>query len=102
VTARRVDLSAARKAREEQKADPPVVVLGKEEFTLPPTLPALTLVGLARARRGEFDGIEDVVESLFGEQSNRVLALGLEVEDIDDIITGAYGEDSGEEPASAS
>lgn len=106
MTAKRIDLDAARKARAEKRGKtgdgPPVVVLGGREFTLPPALPALVVVGLARARRKDLDGLEDCFEALFGPDVDAALRLGLELDDLDLIIEDAYGDDPGEAPASES
>lgn len=97
---RRVNLDAAHKARAEKVDDPPIVELGGKEFTLPAGLPAIVLVGLARARREELDGFEEALEGLFGDRTREVLELGLELDDFDVIIEQAYGEDPGEATAS--
>lgn len=102
MTAKRVDLDAARKARDEKAGDPPVVVLGGVAFTLPAACPALVVVGLARARNGDLDGIEEAIDGLFGDRTDEVLKLGLELEDFDVIFEQAYGEDPGEAEASES
>lgn len=99
---REIDLDAAHKARAEKADDPPAVVLGGERFVLPRSLPALVIVGLARAHREEPGGLEDALAGLFGDQMDRALSLGLELEDLDVILEGAYGEDPGEASASAS
>lgn len=100
MSGRRVDLDAARRARAEKLEDPPVVVLEGSEFRLPAGIPAAVLVGLARARRGELDGIEEALEGLFGDRFADALKLGLELDDFDVIIEQAYGEDPGEASAS--
>lgn len=91
---RKIDLDAARRARAELTPDeePPVVTLGGKEFELPIKLPAAVIVGLARVRRREMDGMEDALGGLFGDRLNEVLALGLELDDFDAIIEGAYGD----------
>jgi hypothetical protein len=95
VTGRRIDLDAARKARAET-AEPPVVELGGQEFTLPAGLPAIVAVGLARARRGALDGVEEAFEGLFGDRADEAMRLGLELDDLDVILEQAYGETPGE------
>lgn len=102
MTETRIDLDALRKARAEKKGDPPVVVLQGREFTLPPALPALVVVGLARARRKDLEGLEEAFEALFGADVGDALRLGLELDDLDVIIEQAYGDDTGEAPASES
>lgn len=101
--ARRVNLDHARKARAELQGDPPSVTLGGVDFTLPRACPASVLVGLAHVRSGDLDGFEEALAALFGEDHvAEVLRLGLELEDIDLIIEGAYGDDPGEASASGS
>lgn len=90
---RHVDLDAARKARDEKGGEPPELTLGGKTFTLPPALPAAVVVGLARARRGDVTGLVDALESLFGDQLDDVLPLGLELDDLETILEGGYGED---------
>lgn len=95
------DLDAARKARQETAGDPPVVVLGGREFTLPHALPAAVLTGLAQARRGDLDGFGSALDSLFGDEVEDVLRLGLELADFDVIIEAAYGDEPGNSSGSA-
>lgn len=97
---RRVDLDAARKAREEAQGEPSVVVLGGREFTLPPSPPAAFLVGLGRLQKGDLSGTEEALQSLFGDQVDDILRLGLEIEDLGPIVNEAYGIDLGEASAS--
>jgi hypothetical protein len=97
---RRVDLDAARAARLEQEGEAPVVVLGGKEFTLPGRLPAKVLVGLAGVSKGDLSGFGDALDALFGDRTADALAAGLEIEDLDDIIEGAYGVAPGEASAS--
>lgn len=100
---RKVDLDAARRARSEleEKPEAPVVTLGGIDFELPPKLPAAVIVGLARARRRDMDGFEDALTGLFGTRVDEILRLGLELEDFDAIIEGAYGDDDDEEAPTA-
>lgn len=101
-TGRGVDLDAARRARAEaDDGDAPYVILARQRFDLPRRLPALVLVGLARARLGQLEGFEDALMGLFGERTKEALLLGLELDDFDAIIEGAYGDDPGEAAASA-
>lgn len=98
-----VNLDAAHKARAEQAGPPPVVVIGGKEFELPPSVPASVVIGLGRVRNEDFEGFKDVLDGLFGdEHADEVLALGLELEDIDVIFEACYGEPVGEAPASGS
>lgn len=95
------DLDAARKARAETAGEPPLVVLGGREFTLPPSLPAAVIAGLAQARRGDLEGFDVALRSLFGDEVDDVLRLGLELADFDVIIESAYGDEPGNSPGSA-
>lgn len=105
---KRIDLNAAHKARAEKRAAPPVVLLGDQEFTLPSSLPALAIVGLARTRQkdddghGSTEGLEECFTALFGDRADEVLKLGLELDDLELIFEEAYGEDPGESSASGS
>lgn len=96
---RKIDLDAARKARAELAPEDglPVVTLGGVEFELPAKLPAAVIVGLARARRRDMAGFEDALVGLFGDRVDEVLRLGLELDDFDAIIEGAYGADDDED-----
>lgn len=99
----RLDLDAIHKARREAEgddADRPVVILGGREYTLPMSPPAALMVGLGRMQKRNLGGAEDMFRALFGDELDRVLAEGLEIEDLQDIFAELYGMDLGESPAS--
>lgn len=96
---KRIDLDAARRARQEEKGDPVEVAFAGEVFELPPSLPAVVLIGVARLQHGAMDGFEDLLIGLFGERSDEVARLGLDLDDIELVIEQGY--DLGESPASA-
>lgn len=100
---RHVDLDAVHRAREEQAGtDRPEVTIGGTSYELPLALPGLTLVSLGLVRNGDLAAISDVVGSLFGDENvAAVLAAGFDIDDIDAIIEGVYGDAEGEAPASA-
>lgn len=96
-TARRLDLDALHRARAEAAGESHVVILGGREFTLPPSPPAAVLVGVGRLSKGNLDGLEDVLGSLFGlDAVNDVLAAGIDVADFTAIFRDVYGYDLGE------
>lgn len=98
---RKIDLDAARRAQAEleQQDDPPVVILGGKTFELPAKLPAKVIVALAQVRRKNVEFFVDVFDGLFGENADEVLALGLELDELDTIIDGAYGDGEDAEEA---
>lgn len=93
---RKIDLDAARRARNELEGfdSGPIVTLGGIDFELPPKLPASVIVGMARAQRREMAGFEEALAGLFRDRVGDVLLLGLELEDLDTIIEGAYGDEA--------
>lgn len=88
--ARRViDLDKQRAARAELAADPPVIVLGGEEFSLPPEMP---LTFLDEAQRGNF--VVALRELLGEEPAAKLLAMGFSLKDFTALfeeIDGVYG-----------
>ena len=85
--------------------------MGGKEFTLPPGLPALVLVALARTQGGDDEAgskeeklqeLYDCFEALFGDRTDEIMRLGLQVEDLELIMDEAYGEGPGESSASES
>lgn len=98
----RVDLDAVRRARAEAtKAEPPVVVFGGRDHTLPAVLPASVLVAVGRMQTGDLSGLRDALDVLFGDAVDEVLRGGFDVEDLAAVLAEAYGQD-GRPEASAS
>ena len=99
-----VDLDAVHKARREASDKPaPTVRLGGVDYSLPVSLPALVVVALGQVRNGDMAAMRDVLEGLFGaEHVDTVLRAGFDLDDVDAIFEGAYGDSKGEAPASAS
>lgn len=98
----RIDLDAVRKAREEKQGDPHEVVLGGETFHVPAAAPAAFLVGLGRLQKGDMSGLEEALSALFPDPAalERILKLGLDLQDLEPLVSGVYGIDVGEAPAS--
>jgi hypothetical protein len=91
----RVNLDAARRARDEEKRTPHVIEFGGEEFTLPPMLPIECVIAAAENRFG------DMLRSLFGDQHDAFMAHGPDMLDLDAITKELYGFSSaGESQAS--
>ncbi len=92
----RVDLDAARRARDEAKRNPHTIVFGGEEFVLPPMMPIEVVIAAAENRFG------DMVRDLFAEQYEAFMALKPDMLDLDAITKELYGFSSvGESKASA-
>lgn len=125
-----LDAARRAKAELTPEQDPPVVTIGGKEYVLPVKMPAAVIVGLARARRRDVGGFEEALRSLFGPATpeeaiaagelsekhapadlekldlvkirlDEILAAGLELDDLDLIIEGAYGDEDDEEPVTA-
>ena len=97
---RTIDLDASRRARSEAKGEEDTigVLLKGVEFEIPADMPALVLVGMGRLEHKELDGFEDLMVALFGDRATEAMRLGLDLADIEVLITDAY--DVGEAPAS--
>lgn len=81
-----VDLDAARAARLEAADDAPIVKLGGQDFGLPTEIP----IGVAL--HGEAGEIKAALGALFGpENVDAVLAAGLTAQDLEVIVSEAYG-----------
>lgn len=100
----RIDIDAARRAKQETETapEPNVLFLGGREFELVATAPAAFLVGLGRVQKGDLSGLEDALASLFvkREEVAEALKLGLDLEDLEPITLGIYGIPLGEASAS--
>lgn len=96
---RKIDLDAAQRARKELIPDtpPPVVVIGEKEFELPAKLPGRVPVLLAYVRKGRLEFLADALVELFGDKADEVVARGFEAGDVDAVLEGAYGDETGEE-----
>lgn len=110
--------------------DPPVVTIGGKDYVLPVKMPAAVIVGLARARRRDVGGFEEALRALFGPATpdeavaagalpekhapadlekidlvrirlDEILSAGLELDDLDLIIEGAYGDEEDAEAVTA-
>lgn len=75
---RRIDLDAARRARAEQRGDPPVIILAGKEWTLPAELPADVVTSFGMVVRGDVAALEDAMTSLFAGQYPALKAAALE------------------------
>lgn len=95
---KRINLDAARRARQEEKGEPVEVEFGGQTFELPPSLPAIVLIGMGRLQHGELDGFEDLLIGLFGAKADEVAKLGFDLDDLELVVAEGY--DLGESPAS--
>jgi hypothetical protein len=78
---RRIDLDAARRARAEQRGDPPVVVVGGKEYELPAELPGEVVTSFGLVVRGDVSALDSAIGSLFGDKFGEIKAVGLSWED---------------------
>jgi hypothetical protein len=105
VTARRIDLDAARAARAEKVGPPPVVVLEGVEYELPRELPMEAVLVVAEdLKKPNPKTVRTAMEALFGEHWP-TLRPKLSVSDTMLLLTGIldlYGTDLPEREASAS
>lgn len=106
---RRIDLDAARRARDEKKGEPPVVVFGGEEYELPRELPAEAVHAFGQLVAGDPSGLVAGIEALFGEAWTNLQAAAkaagraLSFDDEIFLLEAAlqeYGFDLPESPAS--
>lgn len=95
---KKVDLDAARRARTETQEEPVVATLGGVDYELPPSLPAIVLIGVGRLQRGQLDGFEDVLEGMFGAKWEEAVKGGFDLDDLELLLAEVY--DLGEAPAS--
>jgi len=109
----RIDLDAARAARQEASGEGPVIVWGGQDYTLPAEIPFETAEELSRLEAAHAaendveatDAIIKAISSLLGaEQYERFAAGRPSVDDMAALVDGlseAYGfEQPGESPAS--
>ena len=85
-TGRRIDLDAARKARDEERRSqgidaPPVAVIGGTEYVLPAELPADVVTSFGMVVRGDVAALEDAMSALFAGNLPAIKAHGLSWED---------------------
>lgn len=103
---RRLNLDESRKARQQKKGQGPVFELGGKEYELPASPPLAALVGFAEMQQAQASGnvnlasLATAIRSLFGDNTDTVLAAGVDVDDLGEIL-GLYG-DEGEASASGS
>lgn len=107
---KKIDLDAARKAREEERRKdgreaPPVVVIGGKEYELPPELPADVVTSFGMVVRGDVAALEDAMTALFGGKYPEIRKAGLSWEDEKFLLEETleeYGFDLPESSASGS
>lgn len=79
---RRIDLDAARRARAEERGDPPVVVVGGKEYPLPAEMPADVVTAFGMVARGDVAALNGALLELFGEENLAAIkATGLSWDD---------------------
>jgi hypothetical protein len=98
----RIDLDAARQAEQEENGEPHVLVFGGREFKVVAAPAAGFLIGLGRVAKGDLSGLETALKALLVDPADldSLMDLGLTVNDLGPIVSGAYGVDLGEAPAS--
>lgn len=103
-TRRRIDLDAARKARAEQRGEPPVVILGGAEYELPAELPAGVVTAFGMVMRGDVSQLDVALAELFGDRLAELKANRLSWDDEKELLDqtlNEYGFDLPESSASA-
>lgn len=106
---KRIDLNAARAARAEARGDESsVIVIGDNEYPLPPEMPVSLLEAFGRAQSGDASGFTDGVIALLGSEEIYRTLLDehvLTMEDLLEVMEGAmaaYGVTPGESKGSSS
>lgn len=90
-SSRVIDLDEARTARQEAQAEPVVLKIGGEDFTLPPEIPFLFA---EHSRTGD---LKAALEALLGDQADAFFALDPSIDDLN-VFSEAIAEVYGIEP----
>ena len=94
-----LDLNARRAARREAGREHLKVNLGDDEFLLPPELPIDIAEPMKKLADGDLTCLIDIVETLFGDDTDRFMKYRPSIDDLEQIIE-AYGTILGESSAS--